>query len=107
MQDSSLTASVADYRKDENSLFSIIMQSIVNKTGISESELSSSFSVHEYAANALKHLDLISQSDEGADSGLTLENAKQFLRFIAAKKCYDNYNNETLKIDQYQFYYPL
>lgn len=107
LQDSSLTASVADYRKDENSLFSIIMQSIVNKTGISESELSSSFSVHEYAANALKHLDLISQSDEGADSGLSLENAKQFLRFIAAKKCYDNYNNETLKIDQYQFYYPL
>ena len=107
LQDSSLTASVADYRKDENSLSSIIMQSIVNKTGISEAELSSSFSVHEYAANALKHLDLISQSDEGAVSGLTLENAKQFLRFIAAKKCYDNYNNKTLKIDQYQFYYPL
>ena len=36
LQDSSLTASVADYRKDENSLSSIIMQSIVNKTGISE-----------------------------------------------------------------------
>ncbi|MDD5789710.1 MAG: InlB B-repeat-containing protein [Spirochaetia bacterium] len=107
LQDSSLTASVADYRKDENSLSSIIMQSIVNKTGISEAELSSSFSVHEYAANALKHLDLISQSDEGAVSGLTLENAKQFLRFIAAKKCYDNYNNKTLKINQYQFYYPL
>ena len=107
LQDSSLTASVADYRKDENSLSSIVMQSIVNKTGISEAELSSSFSVHEYAANALKHLDLISQSDEGAVSGLTLENAKQFLRFIAAKKCYDNYNNKTLKIDQYQFYYPL
>ena len=101
LQDSSLTASVADYRKDENSLSSIIMQSIVNKTGISEAELSSSFSVHEYAANALKHLDLISQSDEGAVSGLTLENAKQFLRFIAAKKCYDNYNNKTLKINQY------
>lgn len=107
LQDSSLTASVADYRKDENSLSSIIMHSIVNKAGISEAELSSSFSVHEYAANALKHLDLISQSDEGAVSGLTLENAKQFLRFIAAKKCYDNYNNKTLKIDQYQFYYPL
>ena len=109
LQDSSLTASVADYRKDENSLFSIIMQSIVNKTGISESELSSSFSVHEYAANALKHLDLISEEKniDSLDKDLTLENAKQFLRFIAAKKCYDNYNNKTLKIDQYQFYYPL
>ena len=107
LQNPSIISSVSDYKKDKNSLFSIIMQSIVNKTGISEAELSSSFSVHEYAANALKHLDLISQSDEGAVSGLTLENAKQFLRFIAAKKCYDNYNNKTLKIDQYQFYYPL
>lgn len=109
LQDSSLTASVADYRKDENSLFSIIMQSIVNKTGISEDELSSSFSVHEYAANAIKHLDLISEEKniDSLDKDLTLENAKQFLRFIAAKKCYDNYNNKTLKIDQYQFYYPL
>ena len=107
LQNPSIIASVSDYKKDKNSLFSIIKQSILNKTGISEAELSSSFSVHEYAANAIKHLDLISQSDEGADSGLTLENAKQFLRFIAAKKCYDNYNNKTLKIDQYQFYYPL
>ena len=107
LQNPSIISSVSDYKKDKNSLFSIIKQSIVNKTDISETELSSSLSVNEYAANALKHLDLISQSDEGAVSGLTLENAKQFLRFIAAKKCYDNYNNKTLKIDQYQFYYPL
>ena len=107
LQKPSIISSVSDYKKDENSLFSIIKQSIVNKTDISEDDLSSSFSVHEYAANALKHLDLISQSDEGVVSGLTLENAKQFLRFIAAKKCYDNYNNKTLKINQYQFYYPL
>ena len=109
LQNSELTQLSLQYKTDENSVFYKIIQCFKEETGISDFDLKSSFSINDKTADALKHFDLISEEKDidSPDKNLTLENAKQFLCFIAAKKCYDNYNSETLKINQYQFYYPL
>ena len=100
-----LITGISEYKTDENSAYSIFKKSIINETGITDFDLLVSDRGEEF----LKHIDLVCET---ADANpllipLSLDYAKEFLCFLAAKKVYDNFNIEFIDFNKTPFYCSL
>ena len=96
---------ISEYKTDENSAYSIFKKSIINETGITDFDLLVSDRGEEF----LKHIDLVCETADANPLliSLSLDYAKEFLCFLAAKKVYDNFNIEFIDFNKTPFYCSL
>ena len=105
LKNKDLITGISEYKTDENSAYSIFKKSIINETEITDFDLLVSDRGEEF----LKHIDLVCET---ADANpllipLSLDYAKEFLCFLAAKKVYDNFNIEFIDFNKTPFYCSL
>lgn len=100
-----LITGISEYKTDENSAYSIFKKSIINETGITDFDLLVSDRGEEF----LKHIDLVCETADANPLliSLSLDYAKEFLCFLAAKKVYDNFNIELIDFNKTPFYCSL
>ena len=100
-----LITGISEYKTDENSAYSIFKKSIINETGITDFDLLVSDRGEEF----LKHIDLVCETADANPLliSLSLDYAKEFLCFLAAKKVYDNFNIEFIDFNKTPFYCSL
>lgn len=100
-----LITGISEYKTDENSAYSIFKESIINETGITDFDLLVSDRGEEF----LKHIDLVCETADANPLliSLSLDYAKEFLCFLAAKKVYDNFNIEFIDFNKTPFYCSL
>lgn len=100
-----LITGISEYKTDENSAYSIFKESIINETGITDFDLL----VNDGGEDFLKHIDLVCETADANPLliSLSLDYAKEFLCFLAAKKVYDSCNIEFIDLDKTPFYCSL
>ena len=100
-----LITGISEYKTDENSAYSIFKKSIINETGITDFDLLVSDKGEEF----LKHIDLVCETADANPLfiSLSLDYAKEFLCFLAAKKVYDSYDIEFIDLNKTPFYCSL
>lgn len=100
-----LITGISEYKTDENSAYSIFKKSIINETGITDFDLLVSDRGEEF----LKHIDLVCETADANPLliSLSLDYAKEFLCFLAAKKVYDNFNIKFIDFNKTPFYCSL
>ena len=100
-----LITGIAEYKTDENSAYSIFKKSITQETGITDFDLL----VNDGGEDFLKHIDLVCETADANPLliSLSLDYAKEFLCFLAAKKVYDSCNIEFIDLDKTPFYCSL
>ena len=105
LKNKDLITGISEYKTDENSAYSIFKKSIINETGITDFDLLVSDRGEEF----LKHIDLVCETADANPLliSLSLDYAKEFLCFLAAKKVYDNFNIEFIDFNKTPFYCSL
>ncbi len=105
LKNKDLITGISEYKTDENSAYSIFKKSIINETGITDFDLLVSDTGEEF----LKHIDLVCETADANPLliSLSLDYAKEFLCFLAAKKVYDNFNIEFIDFNKTPFYCSL
>ena len=105
LKNKDLITGISEYKTDENSAYSIFKKSIINETGITDFDLL----VSERGEEFLKHIDLVCETADANPFliSLSLDYAKEFLCFLAAKKVYDNFNIEFIDFNKTPFYCSL
>ena len=105
LKNKDLITGISEYKTDENSAYSIFKKSIINETGITDFDLLVSDRGEEF----LKHIDLVCETADANPLliSLSLDYAKEFLCFLAAKKVYDSCNIEFIDLDKTPFYCSL
>ena len=105
LKNKDLITGISEYKTDENSAYSIFKKSIINETGITNFDLL----VNERGEEFLKHIDFVCETADANPLliSLSLDYAKEYLCFLAAKKVYDSCNIEFIDLDKTPFYCSL